>query len=48
MNESFQVMTFASRNGEFSTVNGLNIGNGKLFEVSYNSTDLTLTVVEGP
>ncbi|MCH8084208.1 MAG: hypothetical protein IH885_08225 [Myxococcales bacterium] len=48
LNDSFQVMTYASRNGEFATVNGLDIGNGKLFQVNYSPTGLTLTVVETP
>ena len=41
---SFQVMTFGSRTGQFATINGLAIGNGKQFSPAYAATDLTLNV----
>ena len=43
--DSFQVMTFASSTGQFSQVQGGNLGNGKSYSVSYNPTNVTLTVV---
>ena len=46
--DSFQVMTYGSHSGEFTDINGLDIGNGKRFEAVYNDTDLTLTVVSVP
>lgn len=42
---TFQVMTFASRTGQFATVNGLVIGNGSQFSPAYSATNLTLNVV---
>ena len=41
---SFQVMTFGSRTGQFATINGLAIGNGKQFTPAYTATSLTLNV----
>ncbi len=46
--DTFQIATFASRVGTFETVNGLEIGNGKAFEVIYNSGNVTLQVVAVP
>jgi hypothetical protein len=43
--ESFEIMTFASRTGAFSTITGADIGNGMHFEVSYGATNIILTVV---
>jgi hypothetical protein len=40
--DSFQIMTFGSRNGTFSTINGLDIGGGHSFQVNLTATSLTL------
>ena len=45
---TFQVMTFGSRSGTFTTVNGLVIGNGNQFSPAYSATNLTLGVVAAP
>ena len=39
---SFQVLTFDSRTGQFATINGLALGNGKQFTPAYTATNLTL------
>ncbi len=41
---TFQIMTFASRSGTFSTLTGANAGNGLTFKIKYDPTDVTLTV----
>src|SRR5205823_1268547 len=41
---TFQVITYASRSGAFSTVNGLELGNGLTLYPDYNPTNLTLRV----
>ena len=41
-------MTFASRTGQFATVNGLVIGNGNQFSPAYAATNLTLGVLAAP
>ena len=41
---SFQVMTFGSRTGQFATINGTALGNGKQFSPAYSATNLTLNV----
>ena len=41
---SFQVMTFGSRTGQFATINGTALGNGKQFSPAYSATSLTLNV----
>jgi hypothetical protein len=46
--EAFTVLTFDSRSGAFATLNGLDIGNGKRFEVVYGAAGVTLTVVTAP
>src|SRR5262249_40890508 len=44
--DSFVIMTYGSHIGEFQTVNGLIFDGGtKRFDVHYDSTDVTLTVV---
>jgi len=43
--DSFQIMAFGSLSGEFTTVTGLGIGNGKRFEPAYVESGLTLIVV---
>ena len=40
--DSFTVMTFASRSGEFATVTGTELGGGLFLDVQYNPNDLTL------
>jgi uncharacterized repeat protein (TIGR01451 family) len=42
--DSFKIITFNSRAGSFSTINGLEIGNGLVFQPVYNPQDLTLVV----
>jgi hypothetical protein len=46
--DSFTIMTFGSRTGDFVTVNGLNVGNGKIFQRVVSATDVVLNVVAGP
>ena len=41
----FEIMTFSSRTGTFSTINDQSIGNGTEFQVNYAATDVTLEVV---
>ena len=43
--ESFQIMTFNSLAGTFSTITGDIIGNGNKFVLVYGNTDVTLDVV---
>jgi hypothetical protein len=45
LGQSFEIMTFASRTGTFSTVNGLAIDGGLAFEPRYGATNLVLAVV---
>lgn len=45
LGDTFEIMTFSSRSGIFSSVDGLTIGNGKRFEVIYGPTNLVLEVV---
>ena len=42
---TFQIMTFGARVGEFSAVEGLEIGDGLNFELSYDPGAVVLTVV---
>jgi hypothetical protein len=42
--ETFDVVNFASSSGTFSTVNGLDLGNGFAFQVEYQPTDVLLVV----
>jgi len=42
--DSFMIMTFGSRSGMFSTINGLNIGGGLFFDPIYSDTSLILMV----
>ena len=37
-------MTFGSRTGQFATINGTALGNGKQFTAAYSLTNLTLNV----
>ena len=43
--DTFQIMTFTSGSGSFATVNGLNIGGGKLLEITVGATGITIEVV---
>ena len=43
LGDSFEIMTFGSRIGQFSEVTGLNIGSGLQFNVEYHPTSITLT-----
>jgi hypothetical protein len=45
LGDTFEIMTFSSRSGIFSSIDGLIIGSGKRFEVFYGSTNLVLEVV---
>ena len=42
--DSYQVVTFASRSGDFQTYNGQSAGNGHVFAPTFDPTDLTLSV----
>jgi hypothetical protein len=42
--DSFTILTFASLSGTFDTVNDTDLGGGHSFVVTYNPTDLTVTV----
>jgi hypothetical protein len=44
LGSSFQILTFASRTGTFSSVTGLSPGGGLAYDVVYNATDVTLVV----
>ncbi|MHC4065644.1 MAG: hypothetical protein ACYSUI_14260 [Planctomycetota bacterium] len=41
----FEVMTYNSHSGVFATVNGLDIGGGRVLEVTYGPKSVVLTVV---
>ena len=43
--DSFEIITYNSRNGEFATINGLDIGAGLSFEANYGPKSLALVVV---
>jgi hypothetical protein len=45
LGDTFEIMTFASRTGQFATVTGSDIGNGKMFQTDYTATNVVLTVV---
>ena len=38
------MVTFASRTGQFATINGTALGNGKQFTPAYSATNLSLNV----
>ena len=44
LGNSYPVLTFGSRTGQFATINDLAIGNGKQFSAAYAATHLTLNV----
>ena len=43
---SFQVLAFGSRSGQFTTINCLAIGNGKPFTTAYSTTNFTLNILD--
>src|SRR6185369_10537384 len=43
--DTFTIMTFGSRSGDFATVNGTTIPNGKAFQKTVNATSVVLAVV---
>src|SRR5215469_2785367 len=45
--DSFTIVTGSAVSGKFATVNGTSINSGEHFQVNYNSTNVTLTVVSG-
>jgi hypothetical protein len=46
--DMFTIVTGTSITGTFDTLNGLDIGGGKHFDVVYNAMDVTVEVVSGP
>ena len=44
---TFTILTGSAVSGTFATVNGLSINGGEHFTITYNSTNVTLTVVSG-
>ena len=46
LGQTFEVMTFTSRTGEFDTLTGSSLGNGLGLTPSYTDTSVLLTVVE--
>ncbi|HET7435886.1 MAG TPA: kelch repeat-containing protein [Thermoanaerobaculia bacterium] len=42
---AFDILTFGSRSGTFSTINGATLPNGKKLDVTYGTTKVTATVV---
>jgi len=45
---TFKIMNFTSESGTFATVNGLSINGTEHFTLTYQPTDVLLTVVSGP
>ncbi|MBT8144153.1 MAG: hypothetical protein KJO55_05590, partial [Gammaproteobacteria bacterium] len=45
LSDTFEIMSFATRNGTFGTVNGSAIGGGLSYQVNYNPGDVTLEVI---
>jgi hypothetical protein len=43
--ETFTVMTFGSRSGDFTAITGLDIGGGKVLQPTFDGTTLVLEVV---
>ena len=43
--ETFTVMTFGSRSGDFTAMTGLDIGGGKVLQPTFEATSLVLEVV---
>lgn len=46
LGDTFAIMTFTSRAGQFDSTTGLNIGNGLAFAVEYDVDEIRLVVVE--
>jgi len=46
LGNSFEIMTFGSRSGNFTSINGLSIGNGRAFELQFGANNLRLVVVQ--
>jgi hypothetical protein len=46
LGQTFEVMTFTSRTGEFDTLTGTSLGNGLGLDPTYTDTSVILTVVE--
>lgn len=46
--DTFAIVTANTVTGQFPTVNGLSINGNEHFEIAYNPTNVTLTVVSGP
>jgi fibronectin-binding autotransporter adhesin len=44
---TFTILTTSARTGTFATVNGLSINSSEHFQIAYNATNVTLTVVSG-
>jgi hypothetical protein len=45
---TFTIVTGSARTGQFTTVNGLSINSSEHFQITYNATNVTLTVASGP
>ena len=45
---TFKIMNFTSETGTFATVNGLGINTSEHFTITYQGTDVLLTVAPGP
>ena len=45
LGETFEVLTFGSRIGDFRKVNRLEVGGGPIFELTYGPTERTLVVI---
>ena len=48
INDIFEILTYGSHEGEFESIEGLEISAGKAFTASYSASALTLTVVAVP
>jgi hypothetical protein len=46
-NESFDIVKYVTREGQFSVVNGIGLGNGRSFTPDYGSTDTVKIVAHG-
>ena len=46
VDDSFEVLTFTSRTGDFTTYTGLDLGNGLVLQPSYTGSALVLTVAQ--
>ena len=45
--DTFTILTGSAITGQFATVNGLSINSNEHFQIAYNTTSVTLTVVSG-